>query len=114
MNKISFKGSNEIIRDIVSRFFGVDGEPVQQSGAERSRYAHSLGEIAAARSVEPRVLGLLLDFLIVHGVAEERLDQLTGERVDELVQLSLDVEILRRYRRDGTITDVRVVDEWPF
>ncbi len=114
MNKISFKGSNEIVRDIVSRFFGIDGKPVQPSGEQLSRYAQSLGEIAAANSIEPRALERLLDFLIAHGVAKTRLDQLTGERVDELVRLAIDVETLERYRRDGTITDVRVVDEWPF
>jgi hypothetical protein len=114
MNKISFKGSNEIIRDIVSRFLAVDDESAQPSGPGRSRYARALGEIAAARSVEKHVLTILLDFLMAHGVTEERLDQLTGERVGELVRLALDAEILGRYRRDGTITDVRVVDEWPF
>ncbi len=114
MNKISFKGSNAIIQDIVSRFFGLDGKPVQPSGVKRSPNTKSLGEIAATSSIEPRTLEILLDFLTAHGVAKARLDQLTGERVDELVRLALDVETLKRYMRDGTITDVRVVDEWPF
>jgi hypothetical protein len=114
MNKISFKGSNAIIRDIVSRFFGIDGEQVQPSREKSSPYEQSLREIAATSSIAPRTLELLVDFLLAHGVTKERLDQLTGECVDELVRLALDIETLQRYRRGGTITDVRVVDEWPF
>jgi len=114
MNKISFKGSNAIIRDIVSRFFVTGGDPARPCGEARARYVKAIEEIAKAGPVEPRTLELLLDFLIAHGATGARLDELTGERADELVQLALDVETLRRYRRDGTILDVRVVDEWPF
>ena len=114
MNKISFKGSDPIIRDIVSRFLGMTGEPSPNSAAVAARYAGSLQDISKENSIEPGTLELLIDFLIAHGVKRTRLDRLTGERMDELVQLAHDVETLRRYRRDGTITDVRVVDEWPF
>lgn len=114
MNKISFKGSNAIIRDIVSRFFGTGVDTARPCNEARARYCKAIEEITATRPVEPRTLELLLDFLMAHGATGARLDELTGKRADELVQLALDVETLHRYRRDGTILDVRVVDEWPF
>jgi len=52
--------------------------------------------------------------VVIGPVPDEKLDRLTGERAEALASLARDVETLRRYRRDGTITDVRVVDEWPF
>jgi hypothetical protein len=111
MNKISFKGSNVIIADILSRFFVLEGKAPPPLVTVRERYGKILGKISAARSVDLSTLETLFDFLITHGVTEERLDRLTGERIDDLVQLVWDVETLRKYRRDGTITDVRIVDE---
>lgn len=111
MNKISFKGSNAIIVDILTRFFSLDVE-APTLVAVRERYGKILGKISVARAVDLSTLETLFDFLVTHGVTEERLDRLTGERIDDLVQLARDVETLRNYRGDGTITDVRIVDEW--
>ncbi len=112
MNKISFKGSNAIISDILTRFFVLDVK-APQFATVRERYGRTLGKISAARSIDLSILENLFDFLVTHGVTEERLDRLTGERIDDLVQLVRDVETLRKYRGDGTIMDVRIVDEWP-
>ncbi len=113
MNKISFKGSNAIISDILTRFLDLDVK-APPLATVRERYGKTLGKISTARSIDLSMLETLFDFLVTHGVTEERLDRLTGERMDDLVQLVRDIETLRRYRGDGTITDVRIVDEWPF
>ena len=114
MNKISFKGSDPIIRYIVTRFLAMTGNSPSISAAVTARYEPSLKKISRKKSIDMGTLELLIDFLIAHGVKRKRLDQLTGERTDELIRLARDIETLQRYRRDGTITDVRVVDEWPF
>ena len=114
MNKISFKGSNAIIKDIVARFLAGDDGPIVPTDAERRWLETAAGKIDAAGAVDRQCLGFLLDYLVTHGWTKAKLDWMITERSDELVRLARDVGCLRRYMRDGTITDVRIVDEWPF
>jgi hypothetical protein len=114
MNRISFKGSNAVIRGLVSRILDVGGGRPQLPERARERYEKRLDEISDTRGIDRSSLDVLFDFLIAHGATKLRLDRLTGECEDELVQLAHDVEILRRFRLDGTITDIRIIDEWPF
>lgn len=73
----------------------------------------ALRRIAEKRYLEAGTLEKVIDFLEKHGVPEARIKQMIEDDVDDLVELADDVDILRGYMEDGTIMDVKVLDEWP-
>jgi hypothetical protein len=111
MNRISFKGASAVIVDFAERF--LESHPVRIEPAEevRERYLRDLEDIAVSEKIELRHLENVMDFLYEHGVEQAVLDEMTASRGRELADLARDAAVLEEYLVDGTITNVKIVEE---
>ena len=111
MNRISFKGSSEVIVDFAERFLELHPVRIEPSEEVRERYLRDLEGIAQSEHVEMRHLENVVDFLCEHGVSTAEIDDLVETRSAELASLARDAALLERYLADGTIHSVRVLEE---
>ncbi|MCK4537861.1 MAG: hypothetical protein KAV42_03580 [Candidatus Krumholzibacteria bacterium] len=111
MNRISFHGSTHVIKDFADRFLDsplASFEPLEETV---DRYGTQLGEIASSMNVDIRCLEKIVDFMVSCDLPDSRIRVFLEGDSDELKILVRDVQLLEEYVQDGTILDVRVVDE---
>ena len=111
MNLISFKGRTMIIRDFASWLFGGPEEGAVPGAGVSAGFKETLSRVARERSVPIETLNEVIDFLARHGARAERILELIEERADELAGLAQDVALLERYRSEGIIRNVRIIEE---
>ena len=111
MNRISFSGSGEFIRDFVDRFLesaGTRFEPLEET---LERYRETLQEIAAEKRIDLRNLEKVVDFMVACDMPEERIERFLGVDDGGLESLARDAGILESYIEDGTIESFSIHEE---
>lgn len=111
MNRISFSGSSEVIRDFVDRFLesaGMRFEPLEET---LERYRENLQEIAAEKRIDLRHLEKVIDFMVACDVPEEEIERLFSIGDGRLESLARDAGILESYIEDGTIESFSIHEE---
>ena len=111
MNRISFSGSSDVVRDFVDRFLesaGTRFEPLEET---LERYGEPIQEIAARKGIDQRQLEKVVDFMVACDMPEEALERFFSIDDGRLESLARDAAILESYVEDGTIERFRVQEE---
>ncbi|HSG29754.1 MAG TPA: hypothetical protein VLA34_14835 [Candidatus Krumholzibacterium sp.] len=111
MNSISFCGSSELIRDFVDRFLDTGQgvfEPLEETSEQ---YGTDLREIAGRTGADIAALERVVDFLVACDLPEADIRETLEGDEPWIVTLARDVRTLETYTSDGTILDVRIIEE---
>ncbi len=111
MNRISFSGSSEVIRDFVDRFLesaGTRFDPLQET---IDKYRDTLLEIASQKRIDLRQLEKVVDFLVACDMPEDEIERFFSSNDGRLENLACDAGILESYIEDGTIENFSILDE---
>ena len=114
MNRISFKGSRELVEDFAERFLEIHAVAIEPAAEVRELFGSRIEEVSRRSGVEVRHLENAVDFLFDHGVPAEAIENLFEGGGDGAAALAGDVAVLEMYLEDGTIVSVETVDEKRF
>jgi hypothetical protein len=112
MNRISFKGRDAVIKDFADRFLSMIERRTLIKEVEYLKFERELKAVARAKKVDLDCLEEVINYLSRHDVPYVRIKELIEERQDELAILAEDIKMLRAYIADGTITGVRVFEDY--
>lgn len=114
MNRISFKGSRELVEDFAERFLEINPVALRPSDEVREVFGLRIEAVANEFGIEVRHLENAIDFLFEHGVPADSIGKLFEDGGEKAAGLARDVAVLERYLDNGTITSVEIVDERRF